>query len=195
MLGPLATPDMVLRSQESAAAPAPAPAHAAEPTPAQAAEPAPAQAAALPFDGSELPLHTYPLERCAAIAASLACRPSERAAILEQHGLTPEGWADLDEHWAEEIRAETARGRGKLLWAYDAAYVAQLEAERGPIGVTEYAQIVVAAERGEEEATLAALRLPRAASLRIQRVWLRKIASDATVAERARKAVAAAREA
>jgi hypothetical protein len=185
MIGPLATPDMFLRTLESSAPLAP-PAPPPPPAPAPTAEAAPA--------GSDLPLDAYPIERCAAIGASIARRPADHAAILEDHLLTPERWTALDQHWALAIRKETGRGRAKLLCAYDGAYIGQLEAERGPIGVTEYARIVVAAERGAEGPTLADLGMPGAALLRIQRVWLRKIADDAILAANARKEVEAERE-
>lgn len=182
MIGPLATPDMFLKKLESSVPPAPLP----PPPPPPAVEAAPA--------GPELPLDAYPIGRCAAIGASIARRPADHAAILEGHDLAPERWAALDQHWADAIRKETGRGRAKLLCAYDGAYVGQLEAERGPIGVTEYARIVIAAERGAEGPALADLGMPSAASLRIQRVWLRKIAEDAILAANARKEVEAARE-
>jgi len=92
------------------------------------------------------------------------------------------------------IRAETGRGRSALLKAYDMAYIAQLEEERGPIRVEDYARLLVAAERGSGDVKLAAMGLPRGALLRIQRVWLGKVAGDAELGKSVRIAVESARE-
>ena len=77
--------------------------------------------------------------------------------------------AALDKHWNDAISRETARGKTRLLQAYDAAYVAQLEQERGPLQVEEYARLVVAAERGGTGKVLAEMTLPRRA-MRCSRV-------------------------
>lgn len=132
----------------------------------------------------------YPLTRCAAIAASVARRRDEKATILDKHELSPAQWAELQEHWADAIKLDLKRGKATLLASYDEAYVAQLEAERGPIGVEEYAKLVVAAERGVEPETLVELDLPQGATLRLNRVWLRKTMQDKTLARRVRDAVA-----
>ncbi|HZF56118.1 MAG TPA: DUF2169 domain-containing protein [Polyangiaceae bacterium] len=180
----------------SALGPAPAaPPPAPSPEPAQpAAAPAAAPTLDVAPDEPELPLETYPLERCAAIAASIARRPDDRDAILKTHDLTSSRYSALDEHWADAIRRETERGRSKLLRAHDRAYVEQVEAERGPIGVTEYARIVVAAQRGQEESALSELGIPRTALPSIRRVWLRKLADDPSLAASARREVEAARD-
>jgi hypothetical protein len=80
-----------------------------------------------------------------------------------------------------------------LLKAYDAAYVAQLEKERGPITIDEYARLVIASERGQVAPTLTELKLPRGAVLRIERVWLDKVADDPELAANVRKAILTAR--
>src|SRR5262249_42120893 len=129
------------------------------PTPAVAAPPTPAE---------PHPVERYPLERCAAIAASVARTESEKARILEEHELDPRTWAALDRYWNDRVRARAALGSAAPLKAYDEAYVAQLEKERGPIRVEEYARIVAAQERGATEEELAALGLPGGALLRIQ---------------------------
>ena len=137
---------------------------------------------------------TPTLVRCAAIAASIARTKTEKDRILEEHELEPGMWEVLDKHWNETVRALAGRGRTAPLTAYDTAYVAQIEKERGPIGVEEYARIVVAQERGSADEELAALSLPRGALLRVQRVWLgRVIAADAELGKSVRVAVEAAR--
>jgi nucleotide-binding universal stress UspA family protein len=178
------------------ASPPPLPGPFATSPPAQdpPASPAPASPAPAEPPVAALPLVAYPLPRCAAIAASIDRRPAERDDILKAHDLAPDTWTDLERHWAAALLAEAERGRAKLSRAYDSAYVAQLEAERGFIDVSAYAKIVVAAERSDEARALADLDLPRAAILPIRRVWLRKIADDAALAASARKEIQAAQD-
>lgn len=166
------------------ATPKPAPESAAEP----ATPPAPAEPEAPP-----LPLDEYPLIRCATIAASIARAPERRDAILKAQSLEPERWAALEQHHAAAIQEETQRGRSMLLSAYDGTYVKQLEAERGPIKVEDYARLVVAGERGAAASALTARGLPPGALLRIQRVWMRKLAGDVALAAAVRKELEAAR--
>jgi hypothetical protein len=66
---------------------------------------------------------------------------------------------------------------------------------RGPIQPAEYARLEVANERGELPSALADLRLPRAARMPLQRVWLRKRVADAGLAREVQQAIAAARSA
>ena len=183
MIGPLATAEMAAR----AAPPPPAPPEPLPPDPPVVAEapkapPAPA-----------LPLEDYPIERCAKITASIARRRDERAEILEAEELDLARFADLEKHWADAIRAESERGKTRLLKAFDAAYVARLEEERGPITPAEYARLVVAGERGHAERTLAELGLPRASMLRIEREMLARGSADPALAERIRHAIEAER--
>jgi hypothetical protein len=184
LLGPLATPEML------AAAEIPD-----ELTPVPTEPPPPIEAEPPPPSDPGLPLDDYPIERCAAVAASIARRRDEAPAILEAHALTPPLWESLDRHWRDEIRKETGRGRTALLARHDAAYVAQLEKERGPIDVATYARLVVALERNAAAEELEVLDLPRGALLRVQRLWLRRIAGDAELAKAVRAAVEAARSA
>jgi hypothetical protein len=149
----------------------------------------------------------WTLERCAALAATIAranALGADRsglriggamtAGILEEHGLTTADWDALISRWTEEVREETSRGRMSLLQAYDRAYVAQLERERGPIEVAEVARLAVARERGTEDAVLAELGLPRGAMIRIERVWAERISTGADLGRRMREAMQAARE-
>lgn len=55
------------------------------------------------------------------------------------------------------------------------SYVAQLEAERGPSTVEEYARLLSATERGTIKETLAALDVSKVAAPRVHRGWLLKI--------------------
>ena len=187
MIGPLATPEMYSASLPE---PVDAPALPTEPAP-PAPEPASTGAPVV----SPLPRDAYPLERCAAIAASTARTRPETARILDEHELTQDRWEELDRHWTQHVRAQAGRGRSTPLKAYDEAYVAQLEKERGPIRPEEYARLVVAIERGGADEELARLSLPRGALLRLQRVWLQRTATDPELGKAVRRAVDEAREA
>lgn len=143
---------------------------------------------ALPED-APLPLERYPVDRCARIAASVARRNEDKSGILERHDLPPERWAELSKHWREALDAEQARGKSSLLRRYDEAYVAQLEAERGPITATDYARLTVAAERGTTDQVLAELDIPRGAIPRVQRVWLKRTVDDTALGKQVRAAI------
>ncbi len=155
-------------------------------------EPAPEQLASP--DAAGMGPADFPLERCAAISASIARRRADTARILETHELDPAAWAALKRRWDDAIAEETGRGKTGLLAAFDGAYVAQLERERGPILAGEYGRLVVAAERGALPETLAALDLPRGAMMRIERVWLSRVAEDPALEKASREAVRSARE-
>ncbi|APR83168.1 D-alanyl-D-alanine carboxypeptidase [Minicystis rosea] len=186
MIGPLATPEMV----------APAAPEGEAGAPGETAPASPEEEATPPLPKEpELPLEHFTLERCAAIAASIARTKKEIDRILEEQDLAPDVWQKLDRHWTEHVRAQAGRGRTTPLKDYDAAYVAQLEKERGPIRVEEYARLVVAMERGAADEALAALSLPRGALLRLQRVWLARTSTDPELGKATRNAIDAAREA
>jgi hypothetical protein len=164
------------------------------------AAPAPAMAAVAPAppaadEPPSLPLVEYPIDRCARIAASIARSRDRYDAILDAQKLSAERWERLKLHWVGEIKRESERGKTALLRAYDAAYVAQLEDERGPIAVEEYARIVVAAERGTTPATLLELGLPEGSQLRIQRLWLGLMGKDPELRRSVRTAIETAADA
>ncbi len=141
-----------------------------------------------------LPLDKFSLERCAAIAASMARTKTEAPRILERNELSMATWEPLRKHWAEAIREEVNRGKATLLERYDIAYVAQIEKERGTIGVDAFAKLLVAKERGGAEAMLKELALPTGVMLRLERVWLGKIAQDAGLSSKVSLAVELERE-
>src|SRR5262249_18403909 len=140
-----------------------------------------------------LPIDAFPIERCAALAASMARRKADAARILKESELTEQTWTALDNHWRDAIREETRKGRAALLKAYDAAYVGRLEEERGPIRVEDYARLTVASERGTTAEVLAELSLPAGAALRIKRLWLDRVSDDPRLATSADAALEAAR--
>jgi hypothetical protein len=179
-MGPLATYEMALAEQGPSLAPA-------------ADAPAEAAAAAAPSP-PPLPTEKYDLARCARLDAAIARTPAESPRLLEAEELTEASWPPLRDHWAREVRRDAERGKTAKLRAYDDAYVGQLEDDRGPIAVDEYARITVAVERGTASATLAELGLPDASLMRIQRVWMQKTSGDAELRRLARSAVERARE-
>lgn len=142
---------------------------------------------------TELPLAEFSIERCAAIAASIARRKREKRRILEENELETGAWERLDKHWNDAVRKGMERGKPELMRAYDAAYVGQLEKERGPITLEEYARLVVAADRGDLGKVMTKMTLQREAMIRIERVWLAKIVGDTKVGAGVRMAVNIAR--
>jgi hypothetical protein len=129
-----------------------------------------------------LPVEAYPLARCAAIAASLDARPADARAILAKESLDQERWEELSAHWDAAIEKELSRHKNKLLREHDAAYVARLEEERGPLAAGDYARLTAAAELSQAAPALEALRIPAAAWPRIRRVWIQLLARDRKLA-------------
>jgi hypothetical protein len=122
----------------------------------------------------------------------MAQRPDDQDAILEAEGLTAETWTPRHERWLREIEAELARGKKKTLTDYDVAYVAALEAERGPITAAEYAGLQSAIELGRGAEKLAEMKLPEESLMRIRRVWLARMVKDPRLAAAVRAASRAA---
>lgn len=183
MIGPLATPEMFERGPARAPeAPAPEPKKTA---------PEPKKARPKAATKKPAPVEVT-LEQCAAVAASIARRREETARILEEQGLTREAWEAAEQRWSAAIRAEIAQGKTALLKRFDRAYVEQIERERGVIQAHEYARLAVAAQRGGPDEVLDALGLPRGALMRIERVWLERMARDALLDEKVRAAMKAA---
>jgi hypothetical protein len=148
---------------------------------------------AAPVAGVRVKPEEFPLERCAEISASIACRRNDIAIILGKNDLDQAVWGKIEGHWMDAIKQETLRGKRELLNRFDLAYVAQLESERGPIDVGTYARIAVATERGTVAEALAEMSLPKGSLMRIERVWLAKISKDSQLRDRLGKAVEAAR--
>jgi hypothetical protein len=140
-------------------------------------------------------LPSFPLARCARIAASLDLDPDMTPDILRASKLAAEDWEVLDEHWQGAILAEiqAAKLDGRAAW--DDHYLARIEEERGPISAEHYAGLVVAGERGSIDAKLGELGVPEDAILPIERVWLRRTSNDQALARAVKTAIAEARHA
>ncbi|MGK4009196.1 DUF2169 domain-containing protein [Sorangium sp. So ce1036] len=141
---------------------------APEPEAAAAPEPAP----------PELDPASFPLERFAAVSAEIAEARAPRAAVLASHALSERAWAAIDRHWTSAIKKDAGHGPGRLRSAYDSAYVAAVEAFRGPITPAEYARLVVGVERKQSEQVLDELGIQRPALMHVMRSWTKKVAAD-----------------
>ncbi|MFT3775068.1 MAG: hypothetical protein QM820_57705 [Minicystis sp.] len=119
---------------------------------------------------------SFPIERCAAIAAQIDWKPDASAEILKEHRLTDVAWAAIVKRWTEAIDEATERDETTLLEAYDAAYVERIEQERGPIRPEELSQLLGSAGRGNKP--IEGLPLPREGLMRIKRVGLRRMARE-----------------
>ena len=96
----------------------------------------------------------------------MAMRPGDRSAILQSQQLDAPTWEALEKHWLAAIRAGFNNGDPGLLHAYDAAFVASLERQRGgPITRAEHASIAAGRGRGRSASALAALGLPTCAAM------------------------------
>ena len=139
-----------------------------------------------------LPPDPFAIERCAAIAASCARRAVDLAAILGANDLSEDEWDALEHRWAQALRLDAQQGRADRLAAYDRAYVARLEEERGPFTPEEYARLALAHERDRAALTRALrdLELPWGATPRIVRVFSERMVEDPALTERVRAAMA-----
>lgn len=136
--------------------------------------PAPAPALAPAIVPTPLPLDAFPLERCARLDAALALDPAAEPNILEQHHLDLATWRALRQHWQGALRAAIRGGDLAPLRAYDDAFVGELERVRGTVTPEQHASLTRANERGARVEGLAALGLPAAAILPLERVLLRR---------------------
>ena len=136
------------------------------------------EAKAIDPDPETLDTDPVSIERCAAIAAAIAEQREPRAAVLAANGFTSEAWGLVEEHWTKAIAADAKSSPAKLLGAYDAAYVAAIEALRGPVTAEEYGRLLHAMKAGKVNEALAGLHIHRTAMTRLMRVWTRKLAED-----------------
>ncbi|UQA57128.1 DUF2169 family type VI secretion system accessory protein [Polyangium aurulentum] len=179
MIGPLATPEMA-RAPAKPSPPKSEPATPpTEPTPSKTAEP--------PVD--------LTLEETATIAAELAEGKTERAKILDAHGVGEGAWKANETRWKKALEEEQGRGKSTLRGTYDTAYVARVEKFRGPILLEEYARIIVGLERGRANGVLDVLKIQQPALMPIVRVWTKKAAKDTKLGEESKKALREAKRA
>ncbi|WP_437572020.1 DUF2169 family type VI secretion system accessory protein [Sorangium sp. So ce542] len=147
------------------------------PPPSSAADPAKEPSSPLAAPAPAVRPEDVPMERFAAISAEIAERRAPRPEVLRAHGLGERAW-DAVERRFRALLDKDARAGGRLRAAHDAAYVAAVEAFRGPIALEEYARIAVGLERGAAGEVLDALAIQRAALMPIVRVWTKKAAGN-----------------
>lgn len=118
------------------------------------------------------------LERCARLDAEISRSPAKAAEVLAQAGHAARDFQGSERHWSTALQSEARAGGRALLTAYDEAFVARLEALRGPITVEDYAALAVARERGRLEPEADARAIPPSAVMRIERLWIRRLSTD-----------------
>ncbi|WP_437655273.1 DUF2169 domain-containing protein [Sorangium sp. So ce1182] len=126
----------------------------------------------------DVAFEAYPPERCAAIAACLACDEGSTNDVLHAEELDDARWQRIHAYWLDRIGEEVARCRKRLLSIYDSAYVSALEAKRGPITLDDYARLAEAAERSAIAGALAERGLPQGAWPHVHRVWIGRMVKD-----------------
>ena len=89
---------------------------------------------------------------------------------------------------------QAERGERELQSTFDSAYVHAQGQLKKPIGVREYAKILVGLERGEVGRVLVELELQLSDLMRLQRVWTKKLADAPKLAAELSRAVEDARK-
>lgn len=118
------------------------------------------------------------VDRVARIRASLDIDPDLEKEILEANELDQETWEAVEDRTDAELRAALTQGIRTRLTAYDQAYLARLEEERGPVSIRDYGSIVTAQSRGDAATRLRELDLPPACELVLVRVFEERLAND-----------------
>jgi hypothetical protein len=134
------------------------------------------------------------VERYAEISVALSTKGADRAAVLRAHLLTEPAWALVDQQWKKAMAREAEQGSTEIADIFDDAFVAAQERARRPIGVSEYARLQVAVERGAVGRVLADLELELSDLVRLQRVWSRRLAASPGLAAEVARAVDEARK-
>lgn len=148
-----------------------------------------AEEGAAPHESTPLPLESYSIDRCAAITAMVDRQPEHAASILASLELDSQLWSRLKAHWSTWIDSASPRERKRLIACQDRAYLAQLEQERGPVTVDEYARLKVAATHGAQQVVLKELGLPEQGAMRLERQWLSRMMDSAELRQRVQEAI------
>ncbi|MFO0758979.1 MAG: DUF2169 domain-containing protein [Byssovorax sp.] len=151
-------------------------------------------AADLPTDPGATSPDSITLDQFASISAELSRKGADRAAVLKRHGLTIASWGAVDRRHNKTMSEHAERGDRSLQASFDAAYVAAQGRLGKPIGVPEYARILVGLEKGEVGRVLHELELQLSDLMRLQRVWTKKLADTPKLAAELSRATEEARK-
>lgn len=122
------------------------------------------------------------IELYAQLSASLAYRPKDESEILEAEDVVPSEYGRAKRHWNHMMNGAAKNGEEELLIAFDRAYVARLDEERGkPYELADYARFDAAAEMGRDDHVLRQQKVPSAAKMILRRHWLRSIMAEETL--------------
>ncbi|WP_437971465.1 DUF2169 domain-containing protein [Sorangium sp. So ce260] len=180
---PAAAPTPAVTPSLLAAAPVPL---AAAPSPL-----APAPTPAAPAPAAAPPEEPVPIERYAAIASELADRGALRSKVLSAHDVDEPTFRKAERRWRDALERELKRGERALRERFDDAYVSAWE-RRHPdrFGVAQYARLLGAERRGTLTLEIADQGLDASLGMRLKRVWQRRVASRAALAEQVERALA-----
>ncbi|MCA9621762.1 MAG: hypothetical protein KC731_22215 [Myxococcales bacterium] len=118
------------------------------------------------------------LEQWAELRAAVDLEPGLEAELLDRARLDGPTWMAVDQRWSQAHARALRRDDRSLVERADGAYVAALEHHRGPVDVATFAQIELAFERGDLARIVVRHGIPRAALIRLERVWARRTLSD-----------------
>lgn len=136
------------------------------------------------------------LEIVAALDAELQMGATGDRSSLAELGLSHADVASHQTRWADAITVDAKRGKQELQRRYDTAFLARLEALRErPITPSEYARVVVSAERLNTAEVLAELGLPERSLLVLTRVFSERTASSPELRREVRARIQEARSA
>ncbi|WP_437664522.1 DUF2169 family type VI secretion system accessory protein [Sorangium sp. So ce1182] len=145
-----------------------------------------------PAPGAAPAEEPVPIERYAAIASELDDEGAVRSKVLSARELDEPTWRKAERRWRGELERELKRGERALRERFDDAYVSAWE-ERHPdrFGVAQYARLVRATRRGTLALEIADQGLDPSLGMRLKRVWQRRVAARAALAEQIERALAA----
>ena len=120
----------------------------------------------------------FTVERVAKIEGSLDLEPALQAEILGANELDAVAWERIEGTHDDALRSALEGGDTTRLEAYDAAYIARIEEERGAISPADYGSLVAASRSGSTASRLAELEIPEAAEMVLMRVFERRLTTD-----------------
>lgn len=125
------------------------------------------------------PHEVVDLERYAKLSAIFAEPDAQPKKTLAQEKIERDVWRQAALHWRRALERESRNAEHALRDRYDDAYVAAWE-ELHPdgFGPPEYAQLRAAEQRGRLQAGVDAIGLDKAMTMRLRRVWRRRLSAS-----------------